>query len=264
MTSLVVERLDMPGSTRAARSFGAARARVGDVLAGRTVSCAAAAPAGRTAARELRRRLQSTGSAAAAPPCTVADARGDLARLTNAVSDILSAVAPTRPRQGRTSERIYTDAARACEDLLGDQLRADDVVVAHDTPSALLAEAAREHGAHAVWRVPAGTAAGRSRSQELESLRRFIACIDAYLLTWRERGPGGEMVDCVAAAMPSAGIVAAKKFPAPLADPEPGGQTSEQEARQLAWWMVVAEIVRTDRGEAVGGTLHPRPSVAPR
>jgi hypothetical protein len=89
----------------------------------------------------------------------------------------------------------------------------------------------------------------------LELLARFPQGIDAYLLSWIERSARGRLVERVAAAMPGAGIIAAKEFPN---RPARGGP------RRLAWRMAVAEVVRSDRDEAVGGTLHPRPSVAAR
>jgi hypothetical protein len=79
--------------------------------------------------------------------------------------------------------------------------------------------------------------------------------VDAYALSWLERGPRGEVVERVVAAMPSSGVVAAKEFPTRFAGDEP---------RRLAWRMALAEIVRGDRDEHVGGTLHARPTVAAR
>jgi hypothetical protein len=44
-----------------------------------------------------------------------------------------------------------------------------------------------------------------------------------------------------------------------------GGRGSSGQRRQnLAWSGVLADVVDADRGESVGGTLHPRPAVATR
>jgi hypothetical protein len=128
-------------------------------------------------------------------------------------------------------------------------------VVAHDAPSALVASAVRQCGAHAVWHLGVGVGSVASVSEALEFVGRFSHCIDAYLLSWSECGARGEVRECAAAAMPSAGIVAAKEFPS---------SSQSDDLRRLAWRMTVAELIRTDRGEAVGGTLHPRPTIAAR
>jgi hypothetical protein len=209
----MVEHLDMPGTARASRALGAAGDRVGDVLAGRTVWCAAALPDARPNAAELRACIEGAGTGMAA------------------------------------------EAVGGSADLVGEWVGSEDVLVAHDAPSALLARVVRESGAHTVWRLRVGMGTEGSAPVAIELLGRGPGCVDAYLVSWAERGPRGELVECVAAAMPSAGIVAAKEFPSP---------SLREELRRLAWGMALAEIVRSDRGEAVGGTLHARPTIAAR
>jgi hypothetical protein len=63
------------------------------------------------------------------------------------------------------------------------------------------------------------------------------------------------VLESVGAALPSAGLVAAKEFPI---------RSRNDEQRRLAWRMALAEIVRSDRGERVGGTIRPCPTVASR
>jgi hypothetical protein len=63
--------------------------------------------------------------------------------------------------------------------------------------------------------------------------------VDAYVTRW---GRG------LAAVMPSADLVTVK------AEPD----------TELGWTSVLADVVRGDRDETVGGTLHPRPAVAAR
>jgi hypothetical protein len=119
----------------------------------------------------------------------------------------------------------------AAEDLV-DDVRPDDIVVVHDPLTAAGAEAIRERGAHAVWHVLAP--------------REPAPAIDAYVMTGRT----GDGAQILLAVMPRAGIVAAKEIQ--------GGY------RDVGWTSLLAHVVRTDRDECVGGTLHARPAVAPR
>ncbi len=214
MTSLLVEHFDTAGGVRVTRALGAAGDRVADVLAGRTVWCAARETACRGPAAQLRARVASTGPGVSA------------------------AMLPTE-----------------VDDAAADWVRPDDVVIAHDAPTARLSEVVREHGGHAVFRFRAGFVPSASAQVALELLAEMPACLDAYLLSWREDRGHGELVERVVAAMPAAGIIAAKEFPLGVPGEDP---------RPLAWRMAVAEIVRTDREEAVGGRLHAKPAVAPR
>jgi hypothetical protein len=214
MTSLFVEHFDTAGGVRVSRALGAAGARVAEVLAGRTVWCAAREGACRVEAAQLRAHVAGAGP------------------------DVSAAMVP----------------AAAGDDAAADWVRPDDVVIAHDAPTLRFSEAVREHGGHAVFRFRAAFVGTAATHAALELLAEMPACIDAYLLSWREDRGHGE-VERVVAAMPAAGIVAAKEFPlgVPREDPRP-----------LAWRMAVAEVVRTDREEAVGGRLHAKPAVAAR
>lgn len=254
MSSLVIEHLDVPASPRHARAYEVAGERAGDVLAGRTVWCATALPRARRAAGELREHIEgATPDGAAVTLQIQADERQlraaeHLDRLLDG-RDSRRAGLPLAEQQSYAEAATRTDMLEAC---VGD----GDVVVAHDALSALLITAVRERGAHAIWRVSLrGSLATSGARQALEFVRRFTPGVDAYVITWHERGRRGETVESVAAAMPSAGILASKEFPSPSAWVEP---------RRLAWRMALAEIVRSDRGECVGGTLQPRPTVAAR
>jgi hypothetical protein len=216
MTSLIVEHFDTAGGARASRALQAAGDRVADVLSGRTVWCAASDLACRAQAAQLRARVAGTGP------------------------DVSAATLPRAVRTG---------------DAAADWVRPNDVVIAHDAPTVSFSESVREHGGHAVYRFRAGSVPPASAQVALERLAEMPACIDAYLLSWREDRGHGELVECVVAAMPAAGIIAAKEFPLGVPGEDP---------RPLAWRMAVAEVVRTDREEAVGGRLHAKPTVAPR
>jgi hypothetical protein len=216
MTSLLVEHFATAGGMRVNRALAAAGARVADVLGGRTVWCAAREPACRAEAERLR------------------------GRVTGAGPDLGAATLPT---------------AAALDEAAADWVRPDDVVIAHDPPTLSFSEAVREHGGHAVFRFRAGFVPTESAQVALDLLAEMPTCIDAYLLSWREDRGHGEVVERVAAAMPAAGIIAAKEFSLGA----PG-----EDSRSLAWRMAVGEIVRTDRDEAVGGRLHAKPAVARR
>lgn len=107
-------------------------------------------------------------------------------------------------------------------------VRPGDVVVFHDAVSATMAEAVRDRGAHALCHVQPRLARGR------------VAAADAYLVTWRRE---------IAALMPSPDLLAAKEI-------------AERADADLAWGVLIADVVEDDRGERVGGTRHVRPVVA--
>jgi hypothetical protein len=224
MTSLVTERFDTAGGERVVRALDAAAERVAEVLGGRTVWCAAAIDTAGGPAEQLRARLDAAGPGVIATSLMVPE-----------MSD--------------------QPDSQAAEPAVWSGVRCDDVVVAHDARTALLAQVVRDQGAHAVWRLRAGVASPATARAALDLLGRFHACVDAYLLSWTERGAHGGLIERVIAAMPAAGIVAAKEFSLGVSGDDP---------RRLAWRMAVAEVIRTDRDEAVGGTLHARPTVAAR
>ena len=64
-------------------------------------------------------------------------------------------------------------------------------------------------------------------------------------------GTTADGAQIVAALVPGAGVTFAKEM---------RGSTY----RDVGWCSLLADIVRTDREECVGGTLHARPAVAPR
>lgn len=216
MPSLIVERFDTAGGVRVAHALGAARDRVADVLAGRTVWCAAEDPACWAAAARLRTRVASAGP------------------------DVIASTPPTRV-EGADPGAGWVEP--------------DDVVIAHDARTLHFSEAVRENGGHAVFRFQAPFVPTVAAQAALELLNAVPSCIDAYLLSWRERRGPGAVVERVVAAMPAAAVVAAKEFPV-----GPHGEGP----RTLAWRMAVAEVIRADREEAVGGRLHAKPAVAAR
>jgi hypothetical protein len=249
VTSLVVERFGMAATSRRRRATADVDERIGEVLAGRTIWCAAGLPNATHAADALRVRLEGAGPHVAAAPLVVAggEALSSLAqRLDRALTGGAFDVA--------APDLLARSPVRG-DELVGAEVRAGDVVIAHDPLSVMAAEAVRERGAHVLWSVRVGVEAAAAAGQALDLMRRITSGVDAYVLAWRERSWRGQMTESVAAAIPAAAIVVAKQFPAAL-DPE--------NPRRLAWRMTVAETVRSDREECVGGRLHPKPVVAAR
>jgi hypothetical protein len=255
MTTLMIEHFDMPGSSRDVHALGAAGERAGDVLAGRTVWCATALQAASRSAQQLRTRMDGAGPGVAATRLQVKV--GDrLRRLAEHLDEMLAGAGTSEQMGlGPAEQELYAEGARDSDDLVGAGVGAEDVFVAHDALSAIVAGAVRDRGAHAIWCVHVGGASPATVSRALDFLHGFTSGVDAYVLTSHQQSRRGDVVERVAAFMPSAGLVCAKEFPRRFGGEEP---------RRLAWRMALAEVVRSDRGECVGGTLHPRPTVAAR
>jgi hypothetical protein len=261
VTSLVIEQIEIPASSRQWRAMRAARERVADVLAGRTIWCAAATPSCFGAADELRACLDGAAPGMRADRLEVQ--RGaHRSRLAHAVDPILAGGSSARALGAADEEALFADAVVDGDALLGDAVGPGDVVVAHDAVSALVARAARERGAHVVWRVRTSQESSHGTRQARDLLGSFTVGVDAYVIRWLERGTRGEVIDGIAAAMPSTDIVAVTRTPGSGGSETPG--SGGEELRYLAWRMAYAEIVRDDRQEHVGGTLHTRPAVAAR
>jgi hypothetical protein len=107
----------------------------------------------------------------------------------------------------------------------------EDLVVLHDPSAAALARPARERRAHVV-----------SRTGPTEPPGGHPSPVDAYLMAWGRH---------VAALMPAPALMRLKEMERDTYD-------------DLGWGSLLADIVRSDRDERVGGTRHPRPTVAPR
>jgi hypothetical protein len=238
VTSLEVLRIGTRSGSRAARALELTRARALDALAGRTVWCAGPLPAALPAAQDLRDRVERSRDAGVVAAWLTVSAAAPLRDTAQRLDDALRGAARSGLPPGDAEREVYAQGPWG-----GEAVRRDDVVVLHDALSAALAHAIRERGAHVVWRVRAGTT---PNGQAVWSfLHPYTAAVDAYVLAW---GPTGARR--LAAIMPAAGVVAEK-------DVEPGED-------DVGWSDVLADIVRGDRAERVGGTRHPRPSVAAR
>jgi hypothetical protein len=156
----------------------------------------------------------------------------------------------------RGDEDTYSTGGQQADDLIPREVRTGDVVVLHDPIAAALAPAIRERGAHAVWRAPIGHGEGNA-AVAWRFLHRERPALDAYVTAWRSTrtAPLGRG---------RAGVTAYISATRALAAKEAGAATREQPYEELAWTTVLADVVRDDRFERVGGTLHPRPSVPAR
>jgi hypothetical protein len=76
------------------------------------------------------------------------------------------------------------------------------------------------------------------------------------VLAWSRALGRGLVADRLAAFMPSVDLVAAFAHTHESLEPQSPGDVS--------WTVVLAEVVQSDRIDAVGGRLHPRPAVALR
>jgi trehalose synthase len=254
VTSLTIERLDPPSSTRGMRALDATRRRAADALAGRTVWCAAALPQRRASAQRLRACLQWGGGGGVTSGLLEIAGDEPLRELAERLQAMLECASPSR--LGGAEREICADGVHAGEELVG-AVGPDDVVVAHDPLTALLAEAVRDRGAHAVWHLSVPASPRRPIAERARSfLRRYTFGIDAYVTTWSPPAERpGAVVERIAALMPGVDAVVAKEIPAAVATGEPP---------LLAWSTVLADVVRSDRDETVGGTLHSRPTVPVR
>ncbi|MEA2277556.1 MAG: hypothetical protein QOI62_400 [Solirubrobacteraceae bacterium] len=253
MTSLWMQHLDPPASARRMRSLESLRQRAVDELGGRTVWCAAAVSSGQASARRLQTFLQWGGGGGVACGSLEVAADEQLRSLAERLEAMLDGDAPSQ--LGGAEREICAEAVRRSEDLVG-AVGPDDVVVVHDALTALLAQALRERGAHAVWNVTiVAPAHEQGASAARTFLRSYTSPMDAYVMTWAGEAAHGAQVERIAALMPSADVVAAKEIPMPYADGEP---------RLLGWSTVLADVVHGDRDESVGGTLRPRPAVPMR
>lgn len=254
MTSFVIEQFHMPNTQRSARRLDSARRRAVEQLAGRSVWCIAAAPTETPAADALERCLCGIRDQGVAPQRTQLQLREPLIGLMERLDAMLRGVTLLGPAFGAGEEDALRKGRQDGDTLIPDQVTAGDVVVLHDPIAAALAPAIRERGAHAIWRTSIGRWEGNA-SAAWRFLHRSSPALDAYVIAWRS-GPTAPRAHAgVAAYIAAAGVVSAKEVDAD----RPGSDYEE-----IGWTTLLADVVRDDRAERVGGTVHARPSVAAR
>ena len=247
MTSLVIERFAAADSARRARALDVAHRRAVDALEGRTVWCVAAAPAGTHVAGAVEsslRAVRDDGVSSRRTPVRVGES---LARLIERLDAMLRSSDRSAAALGPEAHEVYARGIEDGDELIGTDVHAGDVVVLHDPLAAALAEPVRSRDAHAVWRVTPRPGWGAA-TQAWRFLQRGRPCFDAYITDWRRGG--------MAAFISALDVLSAKEGPAAGAGQEGHGA--------LSMTSLLADIVRDDRGETVGGRKHPRPTVAPR
>jgi hypothetical protein len=248
MTSVTIEQFHAPSSARSARRLEGAERRAAEGLAGRTVWCATALPAGHAPARALRDCLLAAAESGVSASTLEVESLDPIRALAQRLSTMLEGA---QGQLGPADAEVYDDASCKGESLVGGGVHADDVVVLYDPFTAVLADAIRERGAHVVWRIDV---AAPGSGEAWAFLRRYTSAVDAYLTTWPtpERGVS---IQRIAALMPSPDAVA-------TTDVAPG--PAAERRHDLGWRSVLAATVAADRAETVGGTRHPRPGVAAR
>lgn len=250
MTSLIVEQFGSPSSPRAARVLELARRRAVDELAGRTVWSATALPAGHAPARMLSGDVRAAGRGGIGTGSIEVPTDESLRTLAERLDAMLHGFAPPASSLGPAERGLYERASPAGEALGSADIEPGDVVVLHDPLVAVLAQAVRERGAHAVWHVTVGPAPRRAAAEAQNFLSRFTAALDAYVTTSRRAVGRGLLGERLTALMPSADIVATMSLATERGE-EPSG-----------WCCLLAEVVQSDRDEHVGGRVHARPAVA--
>lgn len=255
MTAVRIDRFDVPSGTHDERVLAWTQALALDTLAGRTVWCVAALPAGRAAAGRLRALLREE---VAVRPLAVA-ATEPLAALARRLDAMLAGADRDRLPFDAGAYDAYARGAAGAEALIDRTVAPGDVVVLHDALTVTLAHAVRERGAHAIWHVQADRGAQPSGARAAHAfLDPYTGAVDAFVVTWTEPRGRRRRVEHVAALLPAVGLVAVKGTMAG------GGDSARAQRSALAWSSVLGDVVEADRDDRVGGTLHVRPAVAPR
>jgi hypothetical protein len=163
-----------------------------------------------------------------------------------------------QPRLGEGDEdvltmlRIPTQAAESLSALIAVYVRTGDVVVIRDRTAIGLGRLVRECGAHVIWdrRVPSRRPGSVG---DLPPRRTEAPTLDAWLTAWSTANGGAPRG--LAAFIGAPGILSAKEM---------GAGAPDDSYAQLGWRSLLADIVREDRAERVGGTVAARPFVAAR
>jgi hypothetical protein len=142
--------------------------------------------------------------------------------------------------EGVDSRSLPVQAGGPLPETIDPRVRGGDVVILHGALQRVLAgalaDAVRACGAHAVWRLTTVNEALPDASLFIDLPRPVF---DAYVVAWQGDG--------LAAFMPAPDLVSAKSDP-----------------QEIGWISLLADVVRGDHDECVGGRLHPRPDVAAR
>jgi hypothetical protein len=254
VTSFVIEQFHTPDTQRSARRVDSARRRALEQLAGRSVWCIAATPAETPAADALEHCLCAIRDQGVPSQRTLLQLGEPLIGLMQRLDAMLRGVTLFGPAFAAGEEDALRKGRQDGDTLIPDQVTAGDVVVLHDPIAAALAPAIRERGAHAIWRTSIGRWEG-SASAAWRFLHRSSPALDAYVIAWRSVPTAPRAHAGVAAYIAAAGVVSAKEV-------DTNGPGSDYQ--EIGWATLLADVVREDRAERVGGTVNARPLVAAR
>jgi hypothetical protein len=229
------------------------------------VWCVTALPARRRSGDALRGCLEWAADAGVASDALDVRPEEPLLQLAQRLEAMLGGSRQGDAELGAAERELYAEGARDSEAWIRERVRPGDIVVLYDALAAVLAEAIRARGAHAVAHVRITAAPQRGPAGEVATfMARSALQPDAYVASWqRPEGHGGVLVEQIAAAMPSADVVSRKDITVDWGEPEAGPYWAEP-ARDLGWSSALADVVHRDHDERVGGTHHPRPAVAAR
>jgi hypothetical protein len=218
------------------------------------VWCIAAAPRETPAVDALEHSLCGIRDQGVALQRTLLQLREPLIGLMERLDAMLRGVTLLVPGFGAGEEDAFRKSTQDGDTLIPDKVTAGDVVVFHDPIAAALAPAIRERGAHAIWSTSIGRWEGNA-SAAWRFLHRSGPALDAYVTAWRSGATAPRAHAGVAAYIAAAGVVSAKEVDADGPGPD---------YEEIGWATLLADVVREDRAERVGGTVHARPSVAAR
>jgi hypothetical protein len=151
-----------------------------------------------------------------------------------------------------TMQRIPFPTGESLAILIVLHVRAGDILVIRDSAAIGVSRMARECGAHVIWdrRV---TPRRSGSTVDMPPPRSHAPALDAWLTAWTT---GGRRAPRRLAAFIGA--------PDMLSAKEMGAGAADDSYEQLGWTSLLADVVREDRAERVGGTVAARPSVARR
>jgi hypothetical protein len=158
------------------------------------------------------------------------------------------------PALGPPEEDAYVKGTQDGDALIPGEVQAGDVVVLHDPIAAALARAIRERGGHAIWSAAIGPWESNAAAA-WRFLHRARPALDANVMAWRSGSSAPVGRARIAAYISAPGLVSAKEVDA---------SESRRGYDEIGWTTLLADVVRDDRAERVGGTVHARPSVAAR
>lgn len=253
MTSVAIEQFHTPDTHRRARRLESVRRRAAERLAGRSVWCIAAAPTEEAAADALEHCLRAAHDDGVAPHRTLLELGEPLQGLMERLDAMLRGVTMLGSALGPVEEDAYGKGRQDGDALLPGDVQAGDVVVLHDPIAAALAQPIRDRGSHAIWSTSIGR--GRAAYAAWQFLHRSRPGLDAYITAWRSDRPVRTGRARIAAYIAAPSVISAKEV-----DASRSGQGYEE----IGWTTLLADVVRDDRAERVGGTVRARPSVAPR